>query len=349
MRTYRRSKVKSSRGHVRIEQRSLWTHWGVWVVAAVGLLIVGAVIVSRFVLPALNDDEISMDNRTWLEFAWTNSPVSQDSVQQLGQRLNDNGINRVYLETAAWRSDGVLAEGEYVSQFVETLRSVAPGIEVLLWLRLTGNQIASPEVQSAVIQLANKAVSQWQLDGVQINGLAVRNDSETNVQLLRALRDAIGPDALLSVTVPPDRIPTDPSVPIGPSADPELTWDVNYKQRVGLLLINEVVIMPHASGLEDSKSYETWTAYQITSYVSALAELEEPVELVVALPTYDAAPEHDPEIENVQAAIQGVQQGIERLGDRRSWVKGVGLYEYKTTDSREWSLYRKYWLGVEDN
>jgi hypothetical protein len=323
--------------------------WGVWVGAAIGVLIIGIIVVSRFVLPALDDEELPANNRTWLEFAWANSPVSQDAVRQLDQRLKANGIDRVYLETSAWRSDGVLAEGEFVTQFVETLRAADRGLEILLWLRLTGSQITSPEVQSAVTELANKAVSQWQLDGVQLNGLTVRNGSETNIQLLRALRDTIGPDALLSVTVPPDRIPTDPNVPLGPSSDPDLTWDVNYKQRVGLLLIDEVVIMPHASGLQDSKAYETWTAYQITSYISALSELEEPVEVIVALPTYDAAPEHDPEIENLQAAIQGTKQGIEQLGKNGAWVKGVGLYEYKTTDSREWSLYRKYWLGLEDS
>jgi len=27
------------------------------------------------------------------------------------------------------------------------------------------------------------------------------------------------------------------------------------------------------------------------------------------------------------------------------WLRGVGLFEYKTTDSREWSIYRERWLG----
>ena len=343
----RRSQVRSTRGHVRIEQGPNWSRWVMWgVVALVGLVSV-IVVLRQFVLPALTDETNTSNNRTWLEFAWTSTPIDQDAVNQLGQRLEANRINQVYLEAFAWRNDGTLVEGQQTAAFVEALHNAYPEIEILLWLRMSGVEIAQPERRSTVIELAGKAVREWQLDGVQLNGRAVVDGSESFVQLLRDLRGTIGSDALLSVTVPPDRIPFDPDVPIGTTADPELTWDVNYKQRVGLLLIDEIVVMAHAGGLTNSDDYERWVAYQVESYASALAELDRPAEIVIALPTYDAAPDHDPAVEEIRVAIRGVKDGINRAGNDGDLVQGVGLYEYKTTDSLEWTYYRQDWLGLD--
>lgn len=347
MRFSRRSRLRSSRGHVRIEPRPRWMKWAGWALAGLLAIVVLAIALRQFVLPSLEDEENPANNRTWLEFAWTLTPVNEDAVRSLGERLESNGIDMIYLEASAWRSDGTLLEGEFVGPFVESLRAAYPAVKVLLWLRMSVEQIADPVQQSAVIALADKAVHDWQFDGVQLNGRSVRNGNEAFVLLLRDLRAAIGDDAILSVTVPPDRIPTDPDVPIGPSVDPELTWDVNYKQRVALLLIDEVVLMAHASGLEDTTLYEQWVAYQVTSYASALAELDQPADIIVALPTYDAAPEHDPEVESIRPAIRGVKAGIARSTEAQRLVKGVGLFEYKTTDSLEWALFGENWLGVK--
>lgn len=347
MRWYRRSRLKSSRGHVRVEQGPPWGRWGMWIGAAAILILVLVALISQIVEPALKKDKKPSGNRTWLEFAWTNEPVNQDAVRDLARRLQDNGIDRVYLEAAAWRTDGTLLEGQSAAQFVQALRAAYPKIQVLLWLRMSGDEIAQPARQAAATGLAQKAVQQWTFDGAQLNGRAVPNGSESFVTLVRGLRSAMGGKALLSVTVPPDRIPTDPDVPIGPNAEPGLTWDINYKQRVTLLQIDEIVVMAHASGLSNSTDYQTWVAYQVQSYADALAELDQPAALIVALPTYDAAPEHDPSVEDMRSAVQGVKNGIKRAGKNGHLVTGVGLYEYKTTDSLEWALFRQYWLGLK--
>jgi hypothetical protein len=341
----RRSRLTSSRGHVRLEQGRGWSRWAAWAVLAGLGVVVLVVVVQQWVLPELDGDEIPSHNRTWLEFAWTTTPVNQEAVERLGERLAASAIDVVYLEASAWRDDGTLLEGEYARDFAEGLRAAYPDVRVLLWLRMSGAQIANADQQAAVVDLANRAVREWNFNGVQMNGRVVYSGDENLIQLLRTLRDTIGPDAMLSVTVPPDRIPTDPEVPIGSSADPELTWDVNYKQRVGLLLIDEIVIMAHASGLEVTSEYERWVAYQVVNYADALDELENPADIIVALPTYDAAPEHDPEVEDVRTAIRGVRASIEQSGTAEKWVKGVGLYEYKTTDSLEWALFNEQWLG----
>lgn len=347
MHWYRRSRLKSSRGHVRVEQGPPWMPWAIGIGAGVIILLVVVLLIRQVAGSALKEDEKLSGNRTWLEFAWANEPVNADAVQQLARLLKENGIDRVYVEAAAWRTDGSLLEAQSSAAFVSALRDAYSGVRVLVWLRMSGNEIAQEQRQSAVVALADKAVHQWKFDGVQLNGRAVSNGSESYIQLVRSLRSAIGDKALLSVTVPPDRIPTDPDIPIGPNADATLTWDINYKQRVALLDVDEIVVMAHASGLQSAADYEKWVAYQVESYAQALAELDDPADIVVALPTYDAAPEHDPAIEDLRSAAQGVKAGIKQAGRSGRWVKGVGLYEYKTTDSLEWAYFREAWLGLK--
>jgi DNA polymerase III alpha subunit len=54
---------------------------------------------------------------------------------------------------------------------------------------------------------------------------------------------------------------------------------------------------------------------------------------------------YDFEVEDVRSAARGVKAGVQRAGQTARLVKGVGLYEYKTTDSLEWQLFAENWLG----
>lgn len=340
----RRSRIQSSRGHVRIEQGFPWQRWIVTGGTVVSLLLVALIVITQAVLPLFEEEAVKTSNRTWLEFAWTMAMPSPAAVDQLADRLKKYEIDRVYVEVAAWRADGSLLEGEYVTDFVRLLRDAYPDLTILVWLRMSGEEIADPERQAAVVALSEKAVRQWGFDGVQLNGRAVYNNSESYITLLRALRQTIGDDKLLSVTVPPDRRVADPDVPRGTIGDPDLTWDLNYKQRVGILNLDEMVVMAHASGLTNADDYSAWVAYQLENYAATLEDLDRPPTIIVALPTYDAAPEHDPTIETLQAAARGVKLGRDRAARYGDLFGGVGLYEYKTTDSREWVQFADAWL-----
>jgi hypothetical protein len=193
------------------------------------LLVVIVLVVQRAILPALRDEESPGSNRTWLEYAWTVDPVIGDAVAQLADRLRDHEISRVYLEAAAWRRDGLMQEGAQAQAFVEALRDEFEGVEVLLWLRMSDQEIADEVHRDSALALAQKAVQTWGLDGVQLNSRAIPDGSESFIGMVRDLRTAVGDDALLSLTVPPDRIPADPGVPIGTTVAPELTWDVGFK------------------------------------------------------------------------------------------------------------------------
>jgi hypothetical protein len=308
-----------------------------WGVAAVIVVVIIVFIAKQFT-SSKDEQQVTSHNRTWLGFdPWTTEPVSQSAVQQLGDYLRDNYIDMVYLEVAAWNNDGALIEGEYASEFVQALHDTYPDVKVLVWLRMSGDQLAQPNARQAVLDLAARTVNEWNFDGAQLNCLGVTNGNSNYIQLVRDLRDTIGSDTVLSVTVPPDRT----------SADPILTWDAGYKQRVALLLIDEAVITAYASGLEDIESYQSWVGYQVENYAAVFSELDDPVNIIVALTTYDDAPGHIAAVEGLLPGIVGTRTGIQQAGKPGRLVHGIGLYEYKTTDSLELAIYRQNWLDLQ--
>ena len=141
MNIYRRSRLRSSRGHVRMPQRRPWEQWALGGGAALILLVIIILIAGQL---GSSEDKQSVisHNRTWLGFdPWTTEPVNQSTVEQLGTYLRDNYIDMVYLEVAAWNNDGALIEGQYAAEFVQTLHTVYPDVKVLVWLRMSGEQL----------------------------------------------------------------------------------------------------------------------------------------------------------------------------------------------------------------
>lgn len=348
MSLFRRKRATSSRGHVRVEQGPNWTRWIMGAVAAGAALALLMVLITRYLIPAMQADEQPFSNRTWLGYAWTSQPADPSAVGALGRLLEDSHIERVYLEANAWRADGTLVEGENAAAFASSLREANNQISVLLWLRISASQIADEAQRATIEDFLNKAVHEWGLDGVQIHARGIVDGSNNFVDFLRSVREIVGPEKLVSIAAPPDRVPIDPDIPIGLVDDPAYTWSQNYKQRIGLLLIDEFVVMAHASGLSDPAEYREWVAYQIDSYVSALAALENSVEVVIAIPTYGSDVGHDPRVESVSESIAGIKQGIEQTDRAKTYVVGAGLYSYEATDSHEWDAFEANWLNSPD-
>lgn len=350
MNWFRHSRVRSSRGHVRIETGPPWGQWAVWGIAAIVVLVVIVIVIRQVVLPFFDEDERASQNRTWLSYdPWVINPVGPDAIRQLGQRLQDNEISMVYLEAAAWRADGSFVAGTGVAEFARALRDAYPQLDVLLWLRMDGEQITRTEQRAEAAEMARRAVQEWGFDGVQLNGRGVINGSPSFIQFLGELRSGIGSKATLSVTVPPDRIIADADFPGGQLVDADLadlTWSPDYKQEVAISMVDEVVVMAHASGLPEPATYEAWVAYQVASFAGALGELQHSPDIIVALATYESTGEaaHNPLVERIDTAVSGIRKGIDRAGGDGDLVVGVGLYLYDTTDSQEWVQYQMQWL-----
>ncbi|NDJ76159.1 MAG: hypothetical protein GYB65_07860 [Chloroflexi bacterium] len=350
----RRSRTRSSRGHVRVTQTP---NWPLWVAAGLGIILVLitlGIVIRRLVAPLFDEDSQPGDNRTWLHFSWAETPPDPDVIDRLATRLEDNEISLVYfLGTGFSPSTNDIVDGPYRAEFMAALRDAYPDVRILLWLYMEGESLLDLEQQARAVDLSSRAVSEWGYDGVHLNINRVVSGSPTFIKLVTDVRDVIGPDAFLSVMVPPDYRPVDASIPTSPIVIPaEYTWEETYKQEVGLLNVDEIVIQAFASGLDTTADYELWAAYQVESYTVALDQFDFDVDVVIALPTYEPINEGDriyldPDIENIRAAINAAKQGISQAGEAGDRVTGVGVYEYAETDDLEWSIFRELWLGED--
>jgi hypothetical protein len=113
------------------------------------------------------------------------------------------------------------------------------------------------------------------------------------------------------------------------------------------LLVDEMLLMAYQSGLTRADDYSVWVAYQVQSYARALDDLGTGVGLWIGVPTYEAElPAHDPDVENIKTAIDGIRSGMIQAGEAASVVRGLTIYAEWTTDNAEWSMFQTNWIST---
>jgi hypothetical protein len=225
-----------------------------------------------------------------------------------------------------------------------------PEARVLAWVGLpsgvnpqTYNQDAAAFSQT-VTQFSQRAVSQLGFDGIFLHAELVVSGDENFLTLLRQTRTQLGEETTLSVAVPPDWTPTDANINLPPLYAPGTVWDETYKQRVALIA-DQIAVMAYNSGFTDPADYTAWIAYQTRAYAEAVFPLDDAAQIIIGVSTNAAElPLHDPEAENIPAAVAGVRQGITEAGDTATSIEGIALYFSQTIDDDEWTQFRDTWL-----
>ena len=333
----------SSRQHVRRPNKRSFPTWFVVVIGLVGLIALGLVTRTVFMAIFGGDDSVAeaQSNRLWLSEEWTLGSPSESDLTTLAQRLQDHKISVVYVETGAWRQDNQYRAWENAEGFRQQLREVAPNVKALIWLWYEPELHANDTSQSSAVNYVRQAVENWGYDGVHIQGYSIFSDSQSYLRLIRAMDQVIA-DRILSVSVPPDHNPTDVDVPSG-LGNPQLSWRPAYKGDIAAV-VDEMVIMAHASGLTDRTEYERWVAYQVETYARDIDRLDSNTDLIVALPAYPQELFHDPAIEDITTAANGARQGVGAAGSAGNVVRGAGIYIYQFTTDADWQAFEGFWL-----
>lgn len=244
-----------------------------------------------------------------------------------------------------------LAEMEpNIIRFVEQYRVAYPEGELYGWISFPADIVPldNPTLHTRVAELAALLVTTYGFDGVHLDVEPVLSGDEGYIDMLREVRRTLGTveESLgleapipLSVAVPPDWRPSDPTIPFGTGFTGVFEWEHDYKQQVALLT-DEMVVMAYHSGLTRTDNYSMWVAYQTRAYAEAVAELDIPTRIMIGLPTYSAEPPaHDPLIENIPTAVAGVESGLLQLGEAANVVGGLTIYAEWTTDDEEWAAF----------
>jgi hypothetical protein len=145
-------------------------------------------------------------------------------------------------------------------------------------------------------------------------------------------------------------------VPVPSNIAPGTVWDQEFKRRVALLQVDQIVVRAFESYFSreqdfSATDYADWLAYQVATYADAIAYLENDTSLVIAVSTegdvriQETLVVRDESVETLQAAIDGVIRGLEMAGEDATVFQGIALYSSADTDSREWQQFRNLWVA----
>ena len=321
-----------------------WLGLGALLLTAVVLLLRGLKPYEAEVLP----------NALWLGTEWTYEEHDARDVRALSDRLRENEIGTVYAWVSWLQADSTWRGAEYFNRvrvFAGQLKEASPDLALHGWVRLPvhldedGYRLDDPGLQQAVVDFSSNIVRELGFDGVFLDIEPVWDGDAHFVELLRKVRLRLGEAVPVSVAVPPDWSPLDAGIPVPELVLPGTVWSRSYKQNVALLS-DQMAIMGYNSGLTAAHDYEQWMAYQVQTYAEAVSALGQGTVLLVGIPTYDAAPPgHDPEVENVVTALNGLRAGLEAAGPAAGWVQGAAIYADWETDAAEWEQFQL--LAVE--
>ncbi len=327
----------------------------------IGLLgVVGAVLLVVVLVAVLgrlrNTPAERFPNALWLGTEWTYDQRTDEEIAVLVQNLRTRKIGTVYAWVSFLQFDGTWrAQDQFgnVTSFVERFNEAYPEALLVGWVSLPTVQadrvttrINDVSLQEEVAAFSKRAIDEFGFEGIFLNAEPVWDGDQDFLALLRAVRAAIGINVPLSAAIPPDWSPSNSNIPLPPLIEPGTEWETPYKQSVALL-VDHMAVMAYQSGLSSAGDYTQWVAYQVRAFAQAIADLNISTGLIIGIPTFDAEPPgHDPLVENIATAVQGINLGLEQAGDAARYVEGVAVYADWTTTDDEWAVYQQMWANA---
>jgi hypothetical protein len=287
-------------------------------------------------------------NAVWLEHRWLEKPQPPEAVQALFAGLRRRGICYAFPHLIPFGPDGQLPphSRDEMRSFLAEARREAPEMKVLPWVG--GVRAGYRRTRPGTVRLDDlgqrqRIVAECRglvdegFDGVHVNIEPVNDGNVDFLALLRALRNAVGKDRVLSIS----------AIRPGPFAlpmAPNFFWSPAYYARVAAL-VDQVVIMAYDTALPTPALYRRYVAWAATSVTSTLADSSIRARVLMGIPTYpETGLMHRGGVETPENALLGVVAGLRGLGGGGTF-EGVALYAEWTTDKAEWAAYERIWLG----
>jgi hypothetical protein len=235
---------------------------------------------------------------------------------------------------------------EQMRAFVDAARRAAPGMKVLPWvggLRVGYRRTRAGSVDLADLGQRQRIMAECRglmdegFDGLHVNIEPVNDGNVEFLALLRAVRTAVGPDRILSLSaIRPG--------PFGLPVAPNFVWSPDYYSRVASIA-DQVVVMAYDTGLPTSNLYRRYVAYAAGSVTRTLLRSREPARVLMGIPTYDETGfMHRAGVETPENALLGIVAGLRGVGGGGTF-EGIALYAEWTTDDSEWGVYERLWRG----
>ena len=289
-------------------------------------------------------------NAVWLAHRWLEKEQPRAQMEALLKGLARHGIGYVYPHLIPFDSAGRLPphDREQMRSFLAVARRVAPEMKVLPWvggLRVGYKRTVQGTVDLADMVQRQRIVAECRglvdegFDGVHVNVEPVGDGNLDFLALLRAVRTAVGPDRILSLSA---TRPGPISLPIARN----FFWTTGYYDCVAAVA-DQVVVMAYDTGLPTPILYRRYVSYAAGKVTSELVRSHARARVLVGIPTYgETGLMHRAGVETLENGLLGCVAGLRGVGGGGTF-EGVALYAEWTTDPAEWAVYERVWRGQD--
>lgn len=270
-------------------------------------------------------------NAAWLNVEWVNQPHTDTEIDSLADSLVALQIRDVFAYASYLRTGNVFGEGaQHAAAYVARVKAHTPQLRIQAWIGLPLRSIGGtvdlrdPATRDLIADFCRRLIRDAGFAGIHLDPEIVGSGDPDIITLLKAVRVAIGPAALLSV-----------AVPVG--------WSASYLREVAAT-VDQIAVMSYDSSLPIGVLYAQWLRFVTITTTAALRGWDG--NLFIGLPTSEEwTPTHIPAGENIRAAFDGLILGLNDAEAAPGVLTGVAIYPFWETSADEWQVYRTRWLG----
>ncbi len=303
---------------------------------------------------------LPLNNAIWLDRAWTFGDLESERLREFTGRLIENQIGTAYAYVSSlgidnrW-SGGPQGKGSFmdsrhvVANFVREFKSQNENFRVLGWIEIwthldnvDGYRLDDTNLHSNIADFSRLLVTQLGFDGILLDVKPLFSDNNDLIRLIQRVRSVVGQEVPIAVAVTADLTPPDLRLQNVESIAPGTMWSPSFKNRV-MVSADEVILLMYQSYRQEPLDYVNWVAYHVETYIN---ELESATKVLVSIPNYGGASSaHNPAVETMEKALDGVYEGLRRLDeDKRQLLTGIAIFSNEQLSQSDWNTFRDMWL-----
>lgn len=326
--------------------------------AGAGIVIIAGAAIGALALRS--PEVLPRNNAIWLDRSWTFGDPDGSRLRELNARLIENQIGTAYVYASSLGMDNrwsgeAQGTGSFmdtravVGDFVREIKSQNEKLRVLGWIEVwthldsaDGYRLDDTNLHSNIADFSRLLITQLGFDGILLDVKPLFSDNNDLLRLIGRVRSAVGLEYPIAVAVTADLTPQDLREQNIESIAPGTMWSPSFKKRV-MVSADEVVLLMYQSYRQDPRDYVNWVAYHIEAYID---QLETSTKVLVSIPNYGGASSaHNPAIETMDKALDGVGEGLRQLDEeQRPLLTGIAIFSDNPLNPRNWDTFREMWL-----
>ena len=288
------------------------------------------------------------DSGLWMRRHWLHDGPAQTEIDALAQSLRAHGIRRLYPFLGpmdregwpGWRSKAcdVRYRPDLAKLYFSGMQTAAPGIRILPWTGgVVDRDVRLQDVKQRELFADHaKRLAALGADGIHINIEPLPARTPGYLDLLRAVKAALGPHRLSVAAYPP---------PTPQQTDGDLQWDRGFLREV-CGIADEIVIMGYNTGASSPVLYKEI----VTSWMKELAAAlpgpsSKGCEWLMGVPAYDDSDEdHRPDVETIENSLNAIVAALATEGRPKNFA-GLAIYASFTMNGKKWAAFDRLWRG----